>query len=97
MRALARACLISDVRHNIFPMIKVRFIMPFSAGRAGTQDKDVPSVPRIGEVVKDANNRYYKITAVVYQPFEQETYPKVLVTVADKLFVTPEGAVTGKE
>ncbi len=78
-------------------MIKVRFEMPKSAGMAGIQDKDVSSVPRIGEVVKDINNRYYVITAVVYQPFEQDSSPKVLVKVAEKYGTSPESALSGKE
>ncbi len=74
--------------------------MPKSAGSMANflQDSDLPSVPRIGEVVKYLDNRYYKITAVVYQPFERHDYnPKVLVTLEDKYFVTAAGAVNGKD
>ena len=78
-------------------MIKVRIEMPDSAGFSGTQDVDLPAVPRVGEVVKDANNRYYLIEAVVYQPFEQDAYPKILVEVANTYATSARAAISGAE
>lgn len=63
-------------------MIKMQIEMPSSAGSHGMQIVELPSIPRIGEVIKDANNRYYLVEAVTYQPFERKDVPNVLVDVS---------------
>ncbi len=50
--------------------MKLKFTMPESAGCAGKHQIDFPSIPRIGEYIKDANNRYYRVEGIAYTPFD---------------------------
>ena len=72
-------------------MIKVRIEMPKNAGMEGPQDVELPFLPRVGEMVKDSNNRYYRVIAVAHHPFEHEELPKVLVNVSERYATTPDG------
>ena len=73
-------------------MLKIRIVMPKTAGCSGDQDRDLEVVPRVGEYIKDVNNRYYEITAVIYQPFERAENnppPQIEVRVAEKASELP--------
>jgi hypothetical protein len=76
-------------------MIQIHIDMPSNAGMSGLQTIELPAVPRIGEVIKDVNNRFYKITAVVYQPFEQSTYPKIKLEVVQQFATSGFDAIDG--
>jgi hypothetical protein len=51
----------------------------------------VPAVPRVDDFIKDANIRYYRVESVTYHPFEQNDYPKVLITVSESYEASPAG------
>jgi len=78
-------------------MIKARVEMPRSAEMAGKRECEFPTIPRVGEVIKDVSNRYYVISAVVYQPFERETFPQLVIHVREGYGTSPEAVISGRE
>lgn len=58
-------------------MVEIRIEMPESAGMKGFQKVSLPQVPRVGEYIKDVNNRYYQVEAVAYHPFAPENSQQV--------------------
>ena len=59
-------------------MHKIQIQMPESAGMKGLRNIELPNIPRVGEYIKDANNRYYRIVAIAYQPFNKGNVEVIL-------------------
>lgn len=77
--------------------MKIQIDMPRSAGTSGPQEVELPAAPRIGEAIKDANNRYYRVVAVIYQPWETQGSSQVRVVVSGTYANSAEACVSGSE
>ena len=77
--------------------MKIQIEMPRSAGESGQQEVELPAAPRVGEVIKDANDRYYRVIVVIYQPWEPEGVPRIRVIVSDTYANSPEACMSGRE
>lgn len=78
-------------------MYEVTLQMPPSAGMAGSQNAKLPAIPAVGDLIKDINNRYYKIAAIVYRPFDASCAQTALVIVNEGYATSPISAINGEE